>query len=90
MASSPDREEGSELHQALRRALMPPKLAQQDEPEPTSQFSFSLRKSLRTELSIRASESDITMRGLVLLALREYGLSVTDEDLVDRRKEPTK
>jgi hypothetical protein len=51
------------------------------------QFSLSLRKSLRKELARIADESDLTMRAFVLLALREKGLHVTDDDLLDLRKE---
>ncbi len=55
--------------------------------EETRQFSFSLRKSLRKELARLAADTDVTMRAYVLLALREKGLGVTDEDLRDLRKE---
>jgi hypothetical protein len=51
------------------------------------QFSLSLRKSLRKELARIADESDLTMRAFVLLALREKGLHVTEDDLLDLRKE---
>src|SRR5829696_3060339 len=50
------------------------------------QFSLSLRKSLRKELARIADESDLTMRAFVLLSLREKGLHVTDDDLLDLRK----
>lgn len=55
--------------------------------EDVIQFSLSLRKSLRKELARLADEADMTMRAFVLLALRERGLHVTDEDLLDLRKE---
>ena len=55
--------------------------------EPLIQFSFSLRKSLRKELARLASDADMTMQAFILSALKEKGLTVTDEDLVDRRKE---
>lgn len=55
--------------------------------EDVIQFSLSLRKSLRKELARIADESDLTMRAFVLLALREKGLHVTDDDLLDLRKE---
>lgn len=54
--------------------------------EEVMQFSLSLRKSLRKELTQLAVNADMTMRAFVLLALKAKGLSVLDEDLVDRRK----
>jgi hypothetical protein len=58
--------------------------------EDAIQFSLSLRKSLRKELARLADDADMTMRAFVLMALREKGLSVTDEDLLDLRKERPK
>ena len=55
--------------------------------EPLTQFSFSLRKSLRKELTRLASDADMTMQAFILSALKAKGLAVTDEDLLDRRKE---
>jgi hypothetical protein len=55
--------------------------------EDTTQFSLSLRKSLRKQLAKLASDSDMTMRAFVLNALKEKGLSVRDGDLTDMRKE---
>jgi len=53
------------------------------------QFSFDLRRSLRKELRRLAEDADMTMRAFVLDALRDKGLSVTEEDLQDlRRREP--
>ena len=54
--------------------------------EEVTQFSLSLRKSLRKELARLADDADMTMRAFVLSALREKGLSVTEEDLKDLRK----
>ncbi|RMF03766.1 MAG: hypothetical protein D6773_06875 [Alphaproteobacteria bacterium] len=54
--------------------------------EPVVQFTFDLRKSLRKELARKADDADMTMRAFILDALREKGLSVTDEDLLDLRK----
>lgn len=51
------------------------------------QFSLGLRKSLRKELAELAENSDVTMRTFVLEALKDRGLSVTDADLLDMRKE---
>lgn len=54
--------------------------------EPIVQFSFGLRKSLRKELQRLAADADMTMRAFILDALREKGLSVSDDDLKDLRK----
>jgi len=54
--------------------------------EPIVQFSFGLRKSLRRELQHLAADADVTMRAFILDALKEKGLSVTDEDLLDLRR----
>lgn len=54
--------------------------------EEVIQFSLSLRKSLRKEIARLADDADITMRAFVLSALRDKGLSVTEEDLQDLRK----
>ena len=54
--------------------------------EPSVQFSFSLRKSLRKELARLADDADMTMRAFILSALKEKGLSVRDGDLVDQRR----
>ena len=54
--------------------------------EPIVQFSFGLRKSQRRELQRLAADADMTMRAFILNALKERGLSVTDEDLLDLRR----
>lgn len=54
--------------------------------EPLVQFSFALRKSLRKELARLADDADMTMRAFILEALRDKGLTVTDDDLLDMRK----
>lgn len=54
--------------------------------EPIVQFSFGLRKSQRRELQRLAADSDMTMRAFILSALREKGLNVTEEDLLDLRR----
>jgi hypothetical protein len=46
----------------------------------TTQFSLSLRKSLRKQLAKLASDSDMTLRAFVLNTLRR-------DDLTDMRKE---
>ena len=55
--------------------------------EPLTQFSLSLRKDLRKQLSRLAGDADMTMRAFVLNALKEKGLSVRDDDIADLRKE---
>ena len=57
------------------------------EEEPVIQFSLSMRKELRKQLARLASEADMTMRAFVLNALKEKGLSVRADDLIDLRKE---
>lgn len=59
----------------------------QAESEPSVQFSFSLRKSLRKQLARLADDEDMTMRAFILNALKEKGLEVTDSDMLDLRKE---
>src|SRR3954447_7193332 len=58
--------------------------------EDVIQFSLSLRKSLRKELARLSDDADMTMRASVLMALRDKGLSATDEDLLDLRKDRPK
>jgi len=60
---------------------------QQQEGEGVIQFSLSMRKQLRKQLARLASDTDMTMRAFVLNALKEKGLSVCDDDLLDLRKE---
>ncbi len=55
-------------------------------PEPLSQFTLKMRESLHKELAHLALDAGMTMRGYIMNALRSKGLSVTDADLVDRRK----
>ena len=54
--------------------------------EPTVQFSFGLRRSQRKQLARLASDADMTMRAFILNALKEKGLDVTDDDLLDLRR----
>ena len=55
--------------------------------EPLVQFSMRMRKSLRRELDRLAIDHDTTMQAFVLSALRDKGLNVTDDDLLDLRKQ---
>jgi hypothetical protein len=58
-----------------------------DKQEEIIQFSMGLRKSLRKQLAHLASDADVTMRAFVLRALKDKGLSVREDDLLDLRKE---
>lgn len=51
----------------------------------TFQFSMTLREELRKELTRRAFEADMTIKGFVLNALRAQGLHVRDDEITDRR-----
>lgn len=64
----------------------PPKAETPGSAEPSVQFAFELRKSLRKELARLSADADMTMRAFVLNALKEQGLTVTDDDLEDLRK----
>jgi hypothetical protein len=55
--------------------------------EEVIQFSLSLRKGLRKQLARLADDADMTMRAFVLEALRDKGLDVRPDDLLDLRKE---
>ncbi len=61
--------------------------AQMREEEGVTQFSLSLRKELRKQLARLASDADMTMRAFVLNALKDKGLAVREDDLIDMRKE---
>jgi hypothetical protein len=51
------------------------------------QFSLSLRPELRKQLARLAADTDMTMRAFVLNALKDRGLDVREDDLLDLRKE---
>jgi hypothetical protein len=55
--------------------------------EEVIQFSLSLRKGLRKQLARLADDADMTMRAFVLEALKDKGLDVRPDDLLDLRKE---
>ena len=57
------------------------------EGESVIQFSLSLRKSLRKQLMMLAADADMTMRAFVLHALKDKGLDVQPDDLLDLRRE---
>jgi len=64
-----------------------PKAEPAGEGEEITQFSLSLRKGLRKQLSRLADDADMTMRAFVLNALKAKGLDVRPDDLIDLRKE---
>ena len=51
--------------------------------EGVTQFSLSMRKELRKQLARLASDADMTMRAFVLNALKEMGLAVHEDDLIE-------
>jgi hypothetical protein len=51
------------------------------------QFSLDMRPDLRKQLLRLAADADMTARAFVLTALKEKGLDVQPEDLIDRRKQ---
>jgi hypothetical protein len=59
---------------------------QSERQEKMSQFTLKMRASLHRELARMAFDSDMTMRGFIMNALKGKGLSVTKTDLVDRRR----
>ncbi len=56
------------------------------EAERMSQFTLKMRESLHRELARLALDAGMTMRGYIMNALKSKGLSVTEADLIDRRK----
>ncbi len=54
--------------------------------EPVSQVTIKMRESLHRELTRKAFNSGMTMRGYIMRALKQAGLGVTEADLVDGRK----
>ena len=54
--------------------------------EGLSQVTLKMRESLHRELARLAFESDMTMRGYIMNALKSKGLNVLQVDLVDRRR----
>ena len=50
------------------------------------QLKLNVRESLHNELQHKALDEKTTVQALILKALKAQGLSIIDEDLVDRRK----
>jgi hypothetical protein len=50
------------------------------------QYPLKLRASLRDELAQKAALAGMTMRRFIMSALKEQGIDVTEDDMVDRRK----
>lgn len=63
-----------------------PKAEPPADAEPVVQFSFGLRRSQRKNLARLAADADMTMRAFILNALKEKGLDVTSDDLLDLRR----
>ncbi len=58
----------------------------QREDEPMSQVTLKLRQSQHRELAQMAFDAGTTMRGIIMQALKSKGLSITKDDLKDRRR----
>ncbi len=58
----------------------------QRSPEPVTQVTIKMRESLHKDLTRKAFNSGMTMRGFIMRALKQAGLGVTETDLVDGRK----
>jgi hypothetical protein len=84
VASSTPEFEPTALKPAHVAKAKPEKAA---EPEEITQFSLSLRKGLRKQLGRLSDDADMTMRAFVLNALKEKGLDVRSDDLLDLRKD---
>ncbi len=74
-----------------RNAPQPDKRAReiviaQPAPEKSTQFTLTMRESLHRSLALIALENHMTMRGFIMQALRDAGLPVEADDLVDRRR----
>jgi hypothetical protein len=54
--------------------------------EQVIQLNLRVRAQLRKELHRLANDADMTVCAFVLEALRAKGLTVRDEDLIDRRR----
>jgi hypothetical protein len=54
--------------------------------ERQSQVTLQMRESLHRELTRKAFDSGMTLRGYIMNALKKSGLKVTDADLIDRRR----
>ena len=54
--------------------------------EPVSQITLKLRQSQHRQLAQMAFDAGTTMRGIIMRALKTKGLTVTKEDLKDRRR----
>lgn len=54
--------------------------------EPVIQLNLRIRRGLRQQIHRMAVDAEMTICAFVLTALREKGLPVRDEDLIDRRR----
>ena len=55
-------------------------------PERNAQYLLKMRRDQRRQLTRLAAMEDMTIRAFILSALRDKGLEVTVEDLVDLRR----
>ena len=52
-------------------------------------FSLKIPEHVRQQLKLAAVQKNQTIRMTLLLALRDAGYTIHDEDLIDARQEPT-
>ena len=57
---------------------------------PESSLSTKVPEYVMQQLRRRYAESGVTIRNQILLALRNDGLSIEDDDIQDERKRPTR
>jgi len=90
MSGNGSRKDTGLQKRASRSAGSRPRAPRAKEPrkssEPISQVTIKMRESLHRELSRKAFNSGMTMRGYIMRALKQAGLGVTEADLVDGRK----
>jgi len=54
--------------------------------ERSAQYLLKMRHEQRKQLSRLAMMEDMTIRGFILAALRDKGLEVSEEDMIDLRR----
>ena len=90
MSRKPAERDSGARKKASRSPAARPRAKQPKEPrqspEPISQVTIKMRESLHRELARQAFNSEMTMRGFIMRALKQAGLGVTESDLVDGRK----
>ncbi len=90
MSRSPAKPGSGTRRSASRSPAARPRATRAKEPggsaEAISQVTIKMRESLHRELARKAFNSEMTMRGFIMRALKQAGLGVTESDLVDGRK----